>query len=181
MKNKAHDLRTYRFSPGEEVLVDANIWIYLYPAPMNAQRPFVSNYSKGFYRMIRDGAKPVLDPIIMSEYLNRYCRIEWAGQYKEVYPDFKSFRRSPDFQKVAEVAAYFARRILTMCLVHPTPVNTLNIDKAIDDFESGNLDFNDSLLADICQQHNFKLLTNDSDFQAGGIEVLTINPRLLQA
>lgn len=181
MRNKAYDLRIYSFKPGDEILVDANIWLYLFPAPMNAQSPFVVNYSNGFSRMIREGAKPVLDPIVMSEYLNRYCRIEWAGQYKAVYPDFKSFRKSPDFQQVAAVAAYFARRILAMCMVHPTPISSLNIDKAIDDFESGNLDFNDAVLTDICRQRNFKLLTNDADFQAGGIEVITTNPRLLLA
>ena len=68
-----------------------------------------------------------------------------------------------------------------MCMVHPTPISSLNIDKAIDDFESGNLDFNDAVLTDICWQRNFKLLTNDADFQAGGIEVITTNPRLLLA
>jgi len=180
MRSKAYDLRSYTFKPGDEILVDANIWLYLFPAPVNAQSPFVSQYSNGFSRMIQDGAKPVLDPLILSEYLNRYCRIEWAGQYKEIYPDFKLFRKTSVFREIAAVAAYFARRILTMCLVHPTPVNTVNINKAIDDFESGDLDFNDSLVADICRQRNFKLLTNDADFQACGIEVLTTNPRLLQ-
>jgi predicted nucleic acid-binding protein len=169
MRNKAHDLRTYRFSPGEEVLVDANIWIYLYPPPMNTTVRFAWQYSNGFAQMITNGAQPVLDPTILSEYLNRYCRIEWAGQYQQNYPNFKDFRNSPDFTNVACTAAIFARRILDFC-----------VHQAISDFESANLDFNDGLLADICKNKDFKLLTNDGDFQSGGIELLTTNPRLLR-
>jgi hypothetical protein len=55
MKNKAHDLKTYRFSPGEEVLVDANVWLYLYPPPMNTSTPFARPYSNGFAQMTNDG------------------------------------------------------------------------------------------------------------------------------
>lgn len=60
MKNKAHDLKTYRFSPGEEVMVDANIWLYLYPPPMNINVRFARQYSTGFAQLINDGARPVL-------------------------------------------------------------------------------------------------------------------------
>jgi predicted nucleic acid-binding protein len=181
MTSKAYNFTTYPFSAGEKVLVDANIWLYLFPAPMNSQAPFAAQYSNGFARMIQGGAQPVLDPIILSEYLNRYCRIEWSGQYKTVYFDFKRFRKSPDFKNVAQTAALFARRIVAMCMVHATPVDTLDMDQAIDDFETGNLDFNDALLSDICKKHAFNLLTNDADFQAGDVEVLTTNPKLLHA
>jgi predicted nucleic acid-binding protein len=57
----------------------------------------------------------------------------------------------------------------------------LNLQQAIADFGSGQLDFNDALLTDICIQQNLKLLTNDSDFQTGGIEIITSNPKLLTA
>ncbi len=181
MTSKAYDFTTYAFSAGEKVLVDANVWLYLFPAPMNSQAPFAKQYSNGFGRMIKGGAQPVLDPIILSEYLNRYCRIEWSGQYRIDYSDFKRFRKSPDFKKVAQTAALFARRIVAICMVHATPVDTLDIDQAIDDFETGDVDFNDALLADICKKCGFKLLTNDADFQAGGIEVLTTHPKLLHA
>lgn len=122
-----------------------------------------------------------MDPIILSEYLNRYCRIEWAGQFKSNYPEFKRFRNSSDFKTVAGTAGFFARRILDSCLVHDTPGNELDLQQAVADFESASLDFNDALLADICKKHDFKLLTNDGDFRFGGIEVLTTNPRLLNA
>lgn len=181
MRNRAHDFRSYSFKSNDKVLVDANIWLYLFPAPMSSQASFAVQYSNGFSRMIREGAQPVLDPIILSEYLNRYCRIEWQGQYSTTYPDFKSFRNSSDYQEVAAAVSVFAKRIIGMCAVHSTPVSSLDIVQAIRDFESAMIDFNDALMADVCRKHDFKLLTNDSDFQSGGIEVLTTHPRLLQA
>ena len=181
MRNKAYNFSTYSFRIGDEILVDANIWLYLFPAPMNSQERFATQYSHGFSRMISDGAQPVLDPLVLSEYLNRYCRIEWAGQYNTQYPYFKDFRKSQDFQQVAQTASVFAKRILTMCSIHNTPAKDLDVAQAIDDFETAAVDFNDSLLVDVCRKHGFKLLTNDADFQSGGIEVLTTNPRLLQA
>ena len=181
MRSKAYDLGTYAFKGGEAVLVGTNVWLYLFPAPMNSQAPFARQYSSGFFRMIRDGAQPVLDPLVLSEYLNRYCCIGWAGQYRSRYREYKSFRRSTDFKDVAQSASVFARKILSFCAVHTTSSSTLDFNQAIDDFESGALDFNDALLTDICKKNEFKLLTNDADFQSGGVEVLTTNPRLLHA
>ena len=37
-KNKAHDLATYSFTCGESFLLDANVWLYLYPPPSNKGR-----------------------------------------------------------------------------------------------------------------------------------------------
>ena len=33
MKNKAHDLANYAFQKDEPLLLDTNVWLYLYPAP----------------------------------------------------------------------------------------------------------------------------------------------------
>ena len=72
-------------------------------------------------------------------------------------------------------------KIVNACQTHATPANSLNLRQALTDFSSGRIDFNDSLLADICLQRQYKLLTHDSDFQFGGIDVLTLNRKLLQA
>jgi len=61
------------------------------------------------------------------------------------------------------------------------PASELDLNQALADFSSGGVDFNDALLVDICKKRNIKLMTNDGDFQDGGIEVLTTNPRLLRA
>jgi len=180
MKNKAYNLLFYTFSAAEQIVVDANVWLYLFPPPGNPQAGFAKSYSHHFARMIGAGARPVLDPIVMSEYLNRYCRIEWQGRYETIYSDFKKFRQSVDFKAVSTSAVAFARKILSMSSRHTIPSNEVDIQQALDDFAAGAMDFNDAVLAGICKKHGFKLLTNDADFQSGGIEVLTANPKLLQ-
>lgn len=181
MKNKAYNLSRYTFSTSEKILFDANIWLYLFPPPGNPQAHFAAIYSSHFARMLRDGAQPVLDPLVLSEYLNRYCRIEWEGKYKMTHNKYKAFRNSSDFKSVVKSAASFARKISSLCTRHSTSSEKLDIEKAISGFETGESDFNDALIADVCKIHGFKLLTNDADFQSGGIEVLTTNPKLLSA
>ncbi len=83
MNNKAYDLASYSFASGEQILVDTNIWLYLFPAPGNPQQSFARQYSTAFSRLVSAQAQPVLDPMVLSEYLNRYCRIEWAANFKE--------------------------------------------------------------------------------------------------
>lgn len=181
MNNKAHDLTSYSFASGEQILVDTNIWLYLFPAPGNPHQPFAQQYSTAFSRLISAQAQPVLDPMVLSEYLNRYCRIEWEGNFKTQYQTFKQFRQSADFRVVASTAKTFAEKILNFCRIHSTSPNELDLDQALTDFESGIADFNDALMIDLCKKRNLKLMTNDADFKIGGIEVLTTNPKLLRA
>jgi len=180
MKNKAFDLSAYSFSSEEQILVDTNIWLYLFPAG-NPPQKFAQQYSTAFANLVSAQAQPVLDPMVLSEYLNRYIRIEWEGSYKSTYLRFKDFRNSPDFSAVASAAETFAKKILSFCQVHSIPASELDLSMALADFSSGNVDFNDAILVDICKKRNLKLMTNDGDFQNGGIEVLTTNPRLLRA
>ena len=180
MKNRVCNLSKYTFSEGEKILIDTNIWIYLFPPPGNPQAFFVRNYSNAFQRLLSASARPILDTIILSEYLNKYCRIEWEASYKAAYPIFKNFRRSKEFSSISANAAAFANQIVKICDTHTTPANELDLLQAIKSFESGSFDFNDAILVDICQKRGFKLLTNDADFQTGGIEVLTSNPSLLR-
>jgi len=181
MRNKAYSIATYSFSINERILIDANVWYYLFPPPSDSQKLISKSYSRGFIEMIRACSVPVLDPLILSEYLNRYCRFEWQANFCSKYPIYKKFRNSSDFNPIVSSAAVFASDILKKCELHSIPSNQLNLHTAIADFKTGEIDFNDAVLADICKQQNIKLLTNDGDFQKGGIEVITSNPQLLRS
>jgi predicted nucleic acid-binding protein len=179
MRNKAYDLATYNFSKDEPLLLDTNIWLYLFPAPSDQLPRFAARYSSAFKRMLAASVYLALDAMILSEYLNRYCRIEWEA--KSAHMKFKQFRTSPDFAPVGQNAAAYADRIIKLCNCHSHPFATANITQVLAAFAAGNQDFNDGLLTDSCRQHGWKLVTNDGDFTEGGIEVLTNNPKLLAA
>lgn len=181
MKNKAHDISTYAFSEGETFLFDANVWFYLFPGPSGSLPHYMLSYSDALKRMMTAGASVALDAIVLSEYLNRYCRIEWNALHKGNYSDFKVFRCSSDFSDVGQSAAFFAARILSISLAYDLPFSQVDIKQVISDFESGLSDFNDGLLNQTCRYHGWKMVTNDKDFSNGGIEVLTSNPVLLRA
>ncbi len=178
-KNKAHDLTAYSFSKGETFLLDANVWLYLYPPPFKSTSKFSTQYTNGLKSMQSAGAQLIMDAMVLSEYLNAYCRIEWKALHQIQYPKFKSFRKSAAFKAVGNSAASSTRSMLKLCTCHDHPFAAANINQVMADFASGAIDFNDGLLAETCRHNGWKLVTNDSDFTSGGIEVLTTNPRLL--
>lgn len=181
MKNKARNLSTYAFSKGEALLLDANVWLFLFPAPSDRLPGFANVYSAAFKGMLSVGALLALDALVLSEYLNRYCRIEWSALHKAQYPEFKKFRQSPHFGSVGQGAAVFARKILQLCKRHDHPFSGCNVLQVLNDFETGAHDLNDGLLVETCRHHGWKLVTADGDLSTGGIEVLTTNPKLLTA
>jgi predicted nucleic acid-binding protein len=131
--------------------------------------------------MLAAGSRLVIDAMVLSEYLNTYCRIEWKALHNAAQPNFKKFRKSPAFLTVGQGAATFARGMLKLCARHDHPFAAADVTRLLTDFEAGTNDFNDGLLAATCRHHGWKLVTNDSDFTTGGIEVLTSHPVLLKA
>jgi predicted nucleic acid-binding protein len=181
MKNKVHNLATYAFQKDESLLLDTNVWLFLYPAPSNTPVGHAASYSAALKSMLAAGSRLIMDAMILSEYLNRYCRIEWNALHKVTQPDFKAFRKSPSFRAVGQGAATFAREILKLCTRYDHPFAAADVTRVLADFEAGTNDINDGLLAETCRQYGWKLVTNDSDFATGGIEVLTSHPVLLKA
>ena len=185
MKNKAHDLAAYSFNCGERLLLDANVWLYLYPPPSEGKSGFTRQYSKALKSMRSAGTLLIMDGIVLSEYLNVYCRIEWrAWRAKAQHPrskSFKSFRKSAAFKRVSKGAASFVGSMLKLCVCYDHPFAKTKINQVLADFATGATDFNDGLLVETCRYNGWKLVTHDGDFTSGGIEVLTTNRKLLAA
>ncbi len=180
MKNKAHDLATYGFAKDEALLLDTNIWLYLYPAPSDPNTAPAA-YSAALKQMLTTGVHLVLDAITISEYLSGYWRLEYKGAYQKKYGKLKEFRKSPDFAAVGAAASFFAHQILKLCSRHDYPFASINVDQVLKDFESGAMDINDGLLVESCRHNGWKFVTHDNDCTEGGIEVLTANPKLIAA
>lgn len=180
-KNKAHRATHYAFQAGERILVDANIWLYLQPPAAQPAPGFASRYSAAFANLLAAKAEPVIEALVLSEYLNRYLRLEYDAAWRGTYPRFKDFRLSPDFSPIAQDAVAEARTILTLAAPGATPLPQTDLPAILAETEAGTLDFNDGVLVETCRLHGWKLLTNDGDMTLGGIEVLTTNHKLLAA
>jgi predicted nucleic acid-binding protein len=181
IKNSAKSISSYKFTNADKLLIDANIWLYLFPAPSSAMNYATRVYSAAFKAMIDSGATLLINSLILSEYLNRYCRIEWQAIYRNKFSDYKKFRQSPDYTKVGANAAAFARKILRYTNKLNDEFVTADVRNILSNFESGAADFNDGLIIENCAQQRITLVTHDGDFVLGGVDILTDNKKLLIA
>jgi predicted nucleic acid-binding protein len=55
----------------------------------------------------------------------------------------------------------------------------LDLGAILTDYQTGPGDFNDLILARLCEHRGLKLVTHDADFAGTGATILTANRRLL--
>lgn len=174
MANEA--IASYAFTPEDELLLDANIWLLIY-GPQKPRDWRVDVYSDALDRMLVAQSRIYIDVLIVSEFINVYARL----QQKLLAPSsqFKQFRMSNDFKPVAQEISANMKRVLQHCIRLANGFESLAIDALMDDYAAGDSDFNDQILADLCQQRSLKLVTDDGDFKERGIPVITANRRML--
>ena len=179
-KNKAHQASRYAFRAGEVVLIDTNVWLFLQPPPKQPAPGYAAQYSTALKNLLSAGARPVTEALVLSEYLNRYLRIEYAA-WTSRYRNFKDFRKSLDCRPVAKDAIANAKVILKLAAPQDTPLSQVDLPSILAETEAGTLDFNDGVLVESCRVRGWKLLTDDGDMKVGGIDILTSNSKLLAA
>jgi predicted nucleic acid-binding protein len=188
MKNKAFDPRHRTFTAGDQILPDANIWIYLFGPASAAVGTAVTAYSAVLNNMLKSQSQLFLDVLVLGEFINRYARLEYERldppdlvTRKRVYRNFKVFRDSPAFIPVAKDITQQAGVITSLCARLDHHFAQWNVSSLLTDFATGDFDFNDQLLVETCRKYSLSLLTNDTDFTEGGITVFTTHHRLLAA
>ncbi len=180
MRNRAIDARIHSFDDKDDILPDANFWLYLYGPAADPTQWTVQTYSKIFSRLLVAGSKLFLDVLVLSEFINKFARLEMR-RLKPTQTDFKAFRSSTDFPTVAAGIKNQVQQILTVCNPLDHPFSEWKHDDLLKDFGTGSVDWNDQLIIENCRKHGLAVLTNDKDFTTGGISVFTANGKLLSA
>lgn len=178
--NNAVEIGTYAFKPEDELLLDANVWLAIYgPQRPNSAKTRV--YSEALKRMLLASCKIHLDVIIASEFVNRYARLMHSIERNRgvASDDFKQFRQSAEFKKVAEEISTVLRKIVGCCSRIESEFCTIDIEGIIATFAKGASDFNDQILTEICRLRRLVLVTHDRDFKSVGLSLLTANKELL--
>jgi hypothetical protein len=185
--NKVHDAKCYAFQADEPIFVDANVWIYFQPPSAQPTPADVAVYGTILKNALTAKARPLIDLMILGEYMYRCCRIE-MGALRRInvgasskYSDLHKFRTTPEFPAVATTISNNAKEILMLCELQNTEISSPDLARLLDEFPSGAYDFNDGVVVNSCRQKGWKFLTHDEEIVVGGIEVLTANPRLLKA
>jgi predicted nucleic acid-binding protein len=180
MKNSAEDIARYVFQPSDALLLDANVWYFIYGPNRPGDRR-VAIYSAALARIQAARSLIYVDALILSEFINRYARFRHAILQPDpaVPADFKQFRKSPLFKSVAQDIAADVRRILRNCTRIESGFSILDINALVDEYAQGDSDFNDQVLVELCKDKGLKLVTDDADFRDRGLTVVTANKQLL--
>ena len=177
MSFKAHDIRTYGFKSEDKLFFDANIWMFIhgpYSKPGRTQA-----YSNALPKISNAGSSIHVNAMILSEFTNRYARLEQQSTVG-ASKNFKVYRSSPEFKAVAPIIAGGVERILRMCQVVESGFTIIDKKPFLNRLQTGNYDFNDLVIAELCRNNNYILVTHDGDYRGFDVEVLTSNPALLR-
>lgn len=177
MENNIQAVGSYTFTHRDRLFLDANIWLYLF-APRQPRNYWNQIYSRVFDRILDANSQIYIDVLVVSEFINAYVRMK----QKVVAPhlnDFKVFRGSSYFKTVAEDIAADVELVMSYCLKIESGFTTLSMNDLLADYSSGDFDFNDQVITEICKNNGFTLITNDGDFRTQEIPILTANPSLL--
>ena len=191
MNHKATQVDQHNFTSKDKLFLDANIWLYLY-CPQGSQEYWVKTYSDVFDRILDAESQIYIDALVLSEFINTFARQEWrlakealefAEQQCELTESdiysFKDFRNTSNFELIAQGIATAVKQIMQHCSRVESCFTILEMDNLITDYETGNFDFNDQVITEICKNNGFTLITNDSDFKTQDIPILTANAKLL--
>lgn len=181
MSNQVYSIETYNFTPSDALLFDTNIWLYIYgPSKTRSPKLLKLKYNRQFGR-IRSAQVPIfLDVLVLSEFINAYSRQFYNSLPEATKPaDFKTFRKSADFQPIAREIGKYSRRILAKTQRTNIAFESVNMESIIDSYVAANADFNDLMLAELCKANDLKLVTHDADFKGDDLTIITANPRLL--
>ena len=175
---KAMEVRHHNFTSKDKLFLDTNIWLYLF-SPREPGDRWKQIYSEVFERILKANSRIYVDVLVLSEFINAYARTKWRAAAPHIR-SFKDFRSSRGFKPVAEDITAGVREIVSHCSRIESGFTMLPMNDLLDDYISGDSDFNDQVITGICKSNGFTLITNDGDFKTQEIPILTANPRLLE-
>lgn len=173
---------------GTKLVFDTNIWLALcwpmYNSSTNQIKKDMDTAAVAFLKScINSKYKVLLPAIIVSEIINRIYRVELAKYQKQHSgTSLKEFRTTLEGK---ETTRDILQVIVSQICQFQRKGYIENIDDGFESFclinaikEIPNLDFNDSIIADICEKNSAWLVTNDSDFKAvqDKINIITTKP-----
>lgn len=181
MPETVNPIDQYTFTAADKLLLDANVWLFIYSPQYRPTDRRVQVYSTALKRMLGCHCEIFIDAIILSEFVNVLARLSYNSLPANKRPsDFKAFRSSSTFKPAAKSIADACRRILQFAKRIESGFTSLEPSTLIDRYEAGKSDINDLILTELCRLQDLTFVTDDFDFRGRGLKVLTANSRLLR-
>lgn len=165
---------------GDQFFFDTNIWLLLYGPIANYQRQDQREYSNLLATIIQRDYPIYITSMIISEFANVILRRDfkqWAdNQNNNPNPEFKrDFVGTAEYVNSVSDIKQLIQDILSLPIVTKIPddFNSLDVDSILEKFDL--VDFNDAYISVLAQSKNYKVVTNDRDFQKleDSIEIIT--------
>jgi len=163
-----------------KVFFDANVLIYIF-WPSGAYH-WERIYSSAFGRLLRQRNELVVDFIVISEIVNRAHRLEYdkhlsANGITRNTLNYKQYRNNTDGQSaLSDIYLIVETNILSIFTVVGKAFTKADIQSFL---TLEPLDFADKGILLTCQENAYVLLTNDADYKAADIDILSSNPAIL--
>lgn len=181
MSEKARPIERHTFNPSDKLLLDANVWLFLYSPQYRPTDRRAKVYSTALKAMIAARCAIFIDAIVLSEFVNVLARLAYNSLPHRSRPsDFKTFRKSSSFKPIAKSIADSCRRVLEIAKPIESGFTSLEAADLFRQYETTQSDLNDLLLAHLCRTEALTLVTDDADFRGSGLAVLTANAKLLR-
>jgi predicted nucleic acid-binding protein len=180
MPGRIRRLSSYRFRETDRLLFDANVWLFLYSPQYGPNDSRVRIYSAALKSVLAAHSPIFIDALVLSEFINTWARFTYNTLPALAKPkDFKTYRNGSAFRPAAKAISDACRRILRHATRIESEFSSLDIDAVLSGYEAGKLDFNDRVLAELCNKKGLALVTHDADLKGQTLSILTENARLL--
>ncbi len=178
---KIKAIQQYPFSESDRLFFDTNVWLFIYGPQGDPNDSQVRTYSGAYTDILNRNARIFIDALTLSEFINRYARLEYKFWKEEnsIDVDFKEFRNSADFETIAQDIELAAHGILTDARAIESGFSKINTISLMQQYGKGKSDFNDLMIVEVCKSNQLTLITDDGDFRDADIPILTNNRRLL--
>lgn len=180
MSESTTRINQYSFSATDKLLLDANVWLFIYVPQYRPPDQRAKTYSAAFKQILRAHCQVFIDPLILSEFVNVLARLAFNRLPTRSRPsDFKEFRKSSSFRRIARDIADSCQRILKVSARIESGLTSLDIGALINRYAAGRCDINDLILTELCRSKELTFVTDDADFRGSNLRILTANTRLL--
>lgn len=173
----------YKIGFSDQFFFDTNIWILLFGTVADVETKEQKVYSK-FLEDLLTKDKPIfITSGVISEFSNVLLRRDynqWAPKSGFPNPKFKdNYVGSSEYKNSVQSINSLVKNILSLPNVVKIPddFNAIDTENVLNAFFI--VDYNDSYIAELSLMKNFKIVTNDKDFQKLAINMTIITTQLL--
>lgn len=178
MASKIQDIKEYSPKSSDVFFFDNNVWMYLF-CPLGDYNIKKQKSFSSFLQSVSTSRSTIfINSLILSEFTNRYLRIDfelWIKENSNYSAEFKKDYVGTDrYQDTVKEIKRNITQILKFCEKSSDNFNAVDLDKILDHLT--HIDFNDSYYLEFAKIGNLKIVTDDGDFtsyRGHGIEIIT--------